>query len=40
MQNNFITSLFYGLDFQYDLARPEGERVVNLKLSSNGQGHH
>ncbi len=37
VQNNFITSLFYGLDFQYDLARPEGERVVNLKLSSNGK---
>ncbi len=37
VQSNFVTALFYGLDFQYDLAKPEGERVVNLKLSSTGE---
>lgn len=37
VQNNFVTALFYGLDFQYDLAKPEGERVVNLKRSSSGE---
>lgn len=37
VQSNFVTALFYGLDFQYDLAKPEGDRVVNLKLSSTGE---
>lgn len=37
VQSNFVTALFYGLDFQYDLAKPVGERVVNLKLSSTGE---
>lgn len=37
VQRNFVTALFYGLEFQYDLSREVGDRVINLKLASTGK---
>lgn len=34
---NFVTALFYGLDFQYNLAKDTGSRVENLALSATGE---
>ena len=37
VDSNFVTALFYGLDFQYDVYQEVGSRVVGLKLSKTGE---
>lgn len=35
--NNFTNPVFYGLDFEYDLAKEIGSRVVNLKFADGSE---